>query len=88
MLTVELKTFAAHKAELLATARGQFALVHLTKILDTFDTQNDAIAEGYRRLGNVPFLTKQILEVELPLRLDYCSSYVPPTTDTACLVPV
>jgi hypothetical protein len=27
----------------------------------------DAIADGYRRFGNVPFLVKQVVEVETPI---------------------
>ena len=64
MLTTELETFAAKKNELLATASGKYALIHGTELAGTFDTENDAINEGYQRWGNVPFLVKQIVEVE------------------------
>ena len=63
-LLTELETFAAHKVELLATARGKYALVHETEVAGTFETEGDAISQGYKLYGNVPFLVKQIVEVE------------------------
>ena len=67
-LAQELATYQTHKAELLGRHRGGFALIHGEVILGTFDTQGDAIQIGYDRLGNVPFLTKRIVEVETPAR--------------------
>jgi hypothetical protein len=67
-LANELHTFAAHKLELLAHAEGKFALVHDDEVVGVYDTENDAIAEGYRRFGNVPFLVKQVVQVEVPQR--------------------
>lgn len=65
-LETELETFEGHHAELLGTAEGQWALVHDDAVIGVFETQGDAVKEGYRRLGNVPFLVKQILTVEVP----------------------
>lgn len=31
-----------------------------------YDSKMDAIAQGYQKFGNVPFLVKQILKVETP----------------------
>jgi hypothetical protein len=65
-LRKELETYAAHKAELLGSAEGRYALVHGDEVAGTWETEQDAIAEGYRRYGNVPFLVKQIVDVEVP----------------------
>jgi hypothetical protein len=64
VLATELETFARHKAELLATAKGKFALVHGTEVAGAFETEGDAISQGYHLYGNVPFLVKRVLEVE------------------------
>ena len=64
VLATELETFAANKAELLATARGKYALVHGTDVQGTYETEGDAISQGYRLYGNVPFLVKQIVEID------------------------
>ena len=67
MLTRELQAYEANKAELIEKFRGKFALVKDDDIVGIFDTKLDAIRQGYERFGNMPFLAKQILEVEAPL---------------------
>jgi hypothetical protein len=67
-LQQELATFDAHRAELFGHAPGKFALVHGDEILGVFDTDSDAIREGYRHFGNVPFLVKKIEAVDIPER--------------------
>jgi hypothetical protein len=67
-LQQELRTFEAHRAELLGQALGKFALVHKDQVAGVFDTEADAIREGYRAFGNVPFLVKRIEAVEIPER--------------------
>jgi hypothetical protein len=62
----ELETYAAHKGELLASDRGKIVLIKNDEVCGTFDTQMDAIRDGYRRFGNVPFLVKQVVEVDVP----------------------
>jgi hypothetical protein len=64
----ELQTFEAHRAELLGRAAGKYALVHEDEVADVFDTEGDAIRDGYRRFGNVPFLVKKIDPVDIPER--------------------
>jgi hypothetical protein len=32
-----------------------------------FKFQMDAISQGYRQLGHVPFLVKQVVQLEVPL---------------------
>lgn len=65
-LREELETYAAHKAELLGTAAGRYVLIRGSELAGTWETEQDAIAEGYRRYGNVPFFVKQIVDVEVP----------------------
>jgi hypothetical protein len=67
-LQQELETFEAHRAELLGQAPGKFALVHSDQVAGIFDTEADAIREGYRQFGNVPFLVKRIEAVDTPER--------------------
>jgi hypothetical protein len=66
MLQVEMETFEAHKAELLADSEGMYALIHHDHVHGTFINENDAIAEGYRTYGNVPFLVCHIVPHETP----------------------
>ena len=63
-LEKERRTFEAHKAELLASHAGRFALIKDDKVIDVFDTNLDAIQQGYRHCGNVPFLVKEITHIE------------------------
>jgi hypothetical protein len=74
VLASELKTYEQHRDELLETAEGKFVLVHETEVAGMYETQMDGINEGYRRFGNVPFLVKQILKVEVPL--NFSSHYL------------
>jgi len=66
VLAKELQTYAAQKTELIGRSNGKFALIKDDKVIGVFDTRMDAIRQGYERFGNVPFLTKQIVEVEIP----------------------
>ena len=66
LLEQELTTFEAHREELLAAAAGKYALVHENDLVGTYNDEKDAIAEGYRRFGNVAFLVKRITQIEQP----------------------
>ncbi|HEY2252856.1 MAG TPA: hypothetical protein VGH74_17415 [Planctomycetaceae bacterium] len=66
LLVEELKTFEDKKAELLSTAEGKFVLIHGGSVLGTYNDEQDAINEGYKAVGNVPFLVRRIVEVEIP----------------------
>ena len=66
LLRNELNTYDKQKNELIGKSKGKFVLIKDNQIIDVFETKNDAIRQGYERLGNVPFLVKQILEVETP----------------------
>lgn len=65
-LQLELATFDANRNALLGRAAGKYALVHKDQVIDVFDTEADAIREGYRQLGNIPFLVKKIEPVDMP----------------------
>lgn len=67
MLSKELKTYEANLESLLGAQEGKFVLIYGDRVLGAFDSQMDAITWGYRQLGNVPFLVKQVVKVEVPL---------------------
>jgi hypothetical protein len=67
VLSKELKTYEANLESLLGAHEGKFILIHGDRVLGTFDGQMDAITRGYRELGNVPFLVKQVVKVDAPL---------------------
>jgi len=66
-LDTELRYFNEHRSNLLRDAAGKFALVKGQELIGVFDSENAAIRHGYEALGNVPFLVKQITEVDIPL---------------------
>ena len=65
-LDTELKTYERHRNELLGTSEGKHVLIYEDKIIGVFDAKSDAIQQGYDRFGNVPFLVKQVLKIEIP----------------------
>jgi hypothetical protein len=65
-LTREQETYEAHREQLLGEALGKFVLIHGNEIIATYDTERDAINEGYRRFGNVPFFVKRVAAVDEP----------------------
>lgn len=67
LLSTELKTYEANLDSLLAAHEGKFVLIHGDKILGEYDSQLDAVTAGYRELGNVPFLVKQVVKVDVPM---------------------
>lgn len=73
-LATELAVFEQHRDELLGTAYNRYVLIHGTEIVGTYEAERDAIDEGYRRFGNVPFLVKQVLPTEKPL--NFVSGFV------------
>ena len=70
----ELRTFESRRDELLGTALGKWVLIHDGELVGAFETQADAINIGYQRFGNVPFLVKQVVPVEVPQ--DYVSNHL------------
>ena len=61
----ELHTYESNRQRLIGTW-GKFVPIRGSEIVNVFDSQLDAMRQGYERFGNVPFLVKQILEVETP----------------------
>jgi len=66
LLERELEVYEAHKSELIGESNGKFVLIKDDNIIDVFDTIMDAIRKGYENYGNVPFLVKQIVDVDIP----------------------
>ena len=66
LLEKELETYKQHRDQLLATAEDKFVLVHGDEIVGTYEAEEDAIAEGYKQFGNVPFLVRRVLRIEIP----------------------
>lgn len=66
VLDTELKTYEQHRDQLLGTAEGKFVLIRNDQVIGVYDSKMDAIAQGYQKFGNVPFLVKQIVKVEAP----------------------
>ena len=64
LLEVETNTYEQHKEKLLGTSEGKFVLIHGSDVVDIYDSKWDAIRQGYKQFGNVPFLVKQVVEVE------------------------
>jgi hypothetical protein len=77
----EWETYRREVGRLLAEGRaGCFVLIKGDEIVDCFDTEEEAIAAGYRRFTRPPFLVQQVREYE-PLyfsRLIYCHPWYQP----------
>lgn len=69
ILERELNTYEKQREQLLANHEGMFVLIHADEAVGVFESQADAIAQGYERFGNVPFLVRQIVRVETPVHL-------------------
>jgi hypothetical protein len=59
-LAEEMATCRAHLPRLVTEDRGRFVLVKGADIAGIFIDRSEAIQEGYRRFGIVPFLVRQI----------------------------
>lgn len=66
LLSDETETYDRHRDELLGTAEGKYVLIFRDQVAGVFESEPDAIRQGYERFGNVPFLVKQIVRVETP----------------------
>ena len=67
VLAKEIRTYEKHRDDLLTGSEGRYVLIKAEKVAGTFESKLDAIQEGYRRFGNVPFLVKKIVKIEVPL---------------------
>ena len=68
-LEKELAYFERELERLLAEAGGKYALIYGEDLLGKYESEEDAINEGYRRCGNVPFLVREIARVQTPVTL-------------------
>lgn len=59
-LETELQFYESHRAEWLQHYNGKFALIKGVDLLGTYSTWDEALEEGVKRLGNVPFLVRRI----------------------------
>jgi hypothetical protein len=66
VLQEELETYRKHKPHLLQTAARKYVLIHKDQVVGTFDTEEDAVNQGYRKLGNVAFLVQRVEAIEKP----------------------
>ena len=66
-LETELKTYEQHRGNFLEKHEGKHVLIREDHVSGFFDTEQDAIAAGYKQFGYVPFLVKRVEAVEVPL---------------------
>ncbi len=66
ILRRELQTYDRNRDQLLGKAEGKFVLIRDDQIVGIYESKMDAIAQGYRQFGNVPFLVKQVVKIETP----------------------
>lgn len=66
-LATEFATYEKHRDELVGSSFDKYVLIHGEEVVGVYQAESDAINEGYRRFGNVPFLVKHVLPVEPPL---------------------
>jgi hypothetical protein len=73
MLEEEIHYFDEHLKDLLARSRGNFALVKGSRLVGTFDTQEEALEAGARAFGLESFLVRRVEEAPV-------AAYVPALT--------
>lgn len=62
-LKEEVEVYNAKKDELLKE-EGKFVLIKGHDVVDVFANYEDALKEGLKRFGNIPFLIHQIQKIE------------------------
>ena len=68
VLDQEIDTYERNREQLLAKAEDEYVLIKGEHIAGTFESQMDAVREGVRQFGDVPFLVKRIEAVETPVQ--------------------
>ena len=58
----EFRTYEAHKAELLQTAKGKYALIKGSDVIGLYDDNESALAEGYRQFRLKGFMVQRVQE--------------------------
>lgn len=74
ILKDEMLAFEAQKERLLATASNRWVLIRGERVIGLYDTEHQAMTEGYRQFLDRPFLVKRIERVE---RVHFISSARP-----------
>ena len=64
MLETERKYFSEHLDELNSRYLGKFVLIKDSNLVGTFNTIEEALAEGARRYALEPFLVRQVTVVQ------------------------
>ncbi|MFB3880551.1 MAG: hypothetical protein ACE149_04770 [Armatimonadota bacterium] len=60
----ELAFYERNKPEFLLEHEGKFVLIKDSQLIGVFESAEQAYAEGLDKLGNVPFLIKQVAREE------------------------
>jgi hypothetical protein len=64
MLEKERQYFSEHHAELLSRHLGKIVLIKDEELVGSFNTIEEALAEGARRFGLTPFLVREVSATE------------------------
>ena len=75
MLEAEVQTYERRRAEFLQGHEGKYVLIRQDTVAGFFDSERDAIVQGYKQFGYVPFLVKRVEALEVPLDFA-CSTLV------------
>ena len=67
VLDREWETFQANLPALLEKEAGRYVLIHGDQIVGVWDTQDEAMEEGYRRFLLEPFMVHHIVADEKPI---------------------
>ena len=68
-LEIEWRFFEENRDRFVEGAEGKFALIKGRRLFGFFESERDALDEGYRRFGQPPFLVHQVTQVEVPINL-------------------
>jgi hypothetical protein len=68
-LETEWRFFEKNRDRFVSEAEGKFALVKGRRLFGFYESERDALDEGYRRFRQPPFLVKRVLRVEVPIEL-------------------
>jgi hypothetical protein len=70
ILDREMAVYRAKLPQLLEKDAGRYVLIHGDDVIGIWDTQLQAVNEGYDRWLFEPFLVKQIVANEKPIRVN------------------
>lgn len=67
VLAAELAAFDKYRGALCDLALGKFVLLKGDRLYGVYDGEMEAVGEGYRKFGNVPFLVKLVAVMDSPV---------------------